>query len=38
MKQIKIIEGDVSTVAKLSNSKTSAAIWDSLPIEDTVNT
>jgi hypothetical protein len=38
MRQIKIIAGDVSTVAELSIGKTSEAIWDSLPIENTVNT
>ena len=38
MKQIKIIAGDVSAVAELSNGKTSDAIWNSLPIENTVNT
>ncbi len=38
MKQIKIVAGDVSAVAELSDSKTSDAIWNSLPIEDAVNT
>ncbi len=38
MRKIKIIAGDVTAVAKLSNSKTSDSIWDSLPIENTVNT
>jgi len=38
MRQIKIIAGDVSAVAELSNGKTSDAIWGSLPIENTVNT
>ncbi len=38
MRKIKIIAGDVSAVAELSSSKTSEALWDSLPIENTVNT
>ncbi len=38
MKRIKIIAGDVSAVAELSSGKTSDAIWDALPIENTVNT
>ena len=38
MRQIKIIAGDVSAVAELSDGKTSDAIWDSLPIENSVNT
>ena len=38
MKQIKIIAGNVSTVAELSSGKTSEAIWDALPVENTVNT
>ncbi len=38
MKRIRIIAGDVSVVAELLNSKTSDAIWDALPIENTVNT
>ncbi len=38
MKQIKIVAGDVSAVAELSSNKTSEAIWNSLPIENTVNT
>ena len=38
MRRIKIIVGDVSAVAVLSSGKTSEAIWDSLPIENTVNT
>ncbi len=38
MKQIKIVAGDVSAVAELSDSKTSDAIWDSLPIENIANT
>ena len=38
MRRIKIIAGDVSAVAELSSGKTSEAIWDSLPIENTVNT
>ncbi len=38
MRKIKIIAGDVSAVAELSSGKTSDAIWDSLPIENTVNT
>tara|TARA_B100001964_G_scaffold183712_1_gene203363 strand:+ start:362 stop:736 length:375 start_codon:yes stop_codon:yes gene_type:complete len=38
MKQIKIIAGDVSAVAELSGGKTSEAIWDSLPIKNTLNT
>ena len=38
MKRIKIIAGDVSAVAELSGGKTSDAIWDALPIENTVNT
>ena len=38
MRQIKIIAGDVSAVAELSDGKTSDEIWDSLPIENTVNT
>jgi hypothetical protein len=38
MKKIRIIAGDVSAVAELSSGKTSDAIWDALPIENTVNT
>ena len=38
MKRIKIIAGDVSAVAELSSGKTSDAIWDALPSENTVNT
>ncbi len=38
MKKIRIIVDDVSAVAELSGSKTSEAIWDALPIENTVNT
>ena len=38
MKQIRIIAGDISAVAGLLDSKTSEAIWDTLPIENTVNT
>ncbi|MFQ5713923.1 MAG: cyclophilin-like fold protein [Candidatus Scalinduaceae bacterium] len=38
MKKIRIIVDDNSAVAELSVSKTSEAIWDALPIENTVNT
>ncbi len=38
MKKIRIIVDDVSAVAEFSGSKTSEAIWDTLPIENTVNT
>ncbi len=38
MRKIRIIAGNVSVVAGLSSSKTSDAIWDALPIENTVNT
>ena len=38
MKRIKIIVDDVSAVAELLDSKTSEAIWNALPIENTVNT
>ncbi|KKL80469.1 hypothetical protein LCGC14_2004460 [marine sediment metagenome] len=38
MKKIRIIVDDISAVAELSGSKTSEAIWDALPIENTVNT
>jgi hypothetical protein len=38
MKKIRIIVDDISAVAELSNSKASEAIWDALPIENTVNT
>ncbi len=38
MRRIKITAGDISAVAELSSSKTSEALWDSLPIENTVNT
>ncbi len=38
MKKIRIITGEISAVAELSSSKTSDAIWDALPIENTVNT
>ncbi len=38
MRRINIIAGDVSAVAVLSSGKTSDAIWDLLPIENTVNT
>ncbi len=38
MKKIRIIVDDVSAEAELSGSKTSEAIWDTLPIENTVNT
>jgi len=38
MRKIKIIAGDICAVAELSNSKTSDAIWNFLPIENTVNT
>lgn len=38
MKKIRIIVDESSAVAELSGSKTSEAIWDALPIENTVNT
>ena len=38
MKKIRIIVDDISAEAELSGSKTSKAIWDALPIENTVNT
>ena len=38
MKKIRIISGKASVVAGLSSCKTSEAIWDALPIENTVNT
>ncbi|MHC4270327.1 MAG: cyclophilin-like fold protein [Planctomycetota bacterium] len=38
MKKIRIITGKVSAVAGLSSGKTSDAIWNALPIENTVNT
>jgi hypothetical protein len=38
MQKIRIIVDDVSAVAELTGSKTSEAIWDALPIENTVNT
>ena len=38
MKKIWIIAGDVSVVAVLLNCKTSDAIWEALPIGNTVNT
>jgi len=38
MKTIKIIVDDINAVAELADSKTSEAIWDALPIENTVNT
>ena len=38
MKKIRIIVDGVSAEAELSGSKTSEAIWDALPIENTVNT
>jgi uncharacterized protein len=38
MKKIRIIVGDIPVVAGLSDTKTSEAIWDALPIENTVNT
>lgn len=38
MQKIRIIVDDVSAVAELSGSKTSEAIWDALPIGNTVNT
>ena len=38
MRKIKIIAGDISAVAELSGGKTPEAIWDALPIENTVNT
>ncbi len=38
MQKIRIIVDDVSAVAELSGGKTSEAIWDALPIENTVNT
>ncbi|MHC4140133.1 MAG: cyclophilin-like fold protein [Planctomycetota bacterium] len=38
MRRIKIIAGDISAVAELSSGKTPDAIWDSLPIDNTVNT
>jgi uncharacterized protein len=38
MKKIRIIVENISAVAELSGSKTSEAIWDVLPIENTVNT
>ena len=38
MRRIKIITGDISAVAELSSGKTPDAIWDSLPIDNTVNT
>ncbi|MCP4264427.1 MAG: hypothetical protein GY777_02430 [Candidatus Brocadiaceae bacterium] len=38
MKKIRIITGKASVVAGLLSSKTSDAIWDALPIENTVST
>ncbi len=38
MKKIKIIVDNINAVAELADSKTSEAIWDALPIENTVNT
>ena len=38
MRRIKIIAGDISAVAEMSSGKTPDAIWDSLPIDNTVNT
>ncbi len=38
MQKIRIIVDDVSAEAELSGSKTSEAIWNALPIENTVNT
>ncbi|GAX62768.1 hypothetical protein SCALIN_C43_0021 [Candidatus Scalindua japonica] len=38
MRKIRIITCDVSAVAGLSSSNTSDAIWDALPIENSVNT
>ncbi len=38
MKKIRVITGEIYAVAELSSSKTSDAIWDALPIENTVNT
>jgi hypothetical protein len=38
MQKIRIIVDDISAEAELSGSKTSEAIWDALPIENTVNT
>ena len=38
MRRIKIIAGDISAVAELSSGKTPDAIWDSLPIDNIVNT
>ncbi len=38
MKKIKIIVDNINAVAELADSKTSEAIWDALPFENTVNT
>ena len=38
MKKIRIVVDDISVEAELSGSNTSEAIWDALPIENTVNT
>ncbi len=38
MRRIKITAGDISAVAELSSGKTPDAIWDSLPIDNIVNT
>ncbi len=38
MRRINIHVGDISAVAGLSGGKTSEAIWEALPIENTVNT
>jgi len=38
MKKIRIIVNNISAIAELSESKTSEAIWDELPIECRVNT
>lgn len=38
MKKIRIIVDNISAEAELSDSKTSEAIWEALPIEGTVNT
>ncbi len=38
MQKIRITVDDISAEAELSGSKTSEAIWDALPIENTVNT
>jgi hypothetical protein len=38
MKKIRIVVDDITVEAELSGSNTSEAIWDALPIENTVNT